>query len=193
MPAKTKKPDKQTPTEPQGRDLFQTPRYAVELLIPYIPNVRYIWECAAGEGSMSSVLRENGYNVQETDIRGTISRNFLEYDPGDFFLRLSVIVTNPPYSLKRKFFQRCMYWWNLYQVPFALLIPADYSLWTIDAVRYDGCEKIIPSRRIDFITPTGRSGETSSADYHSMWLTKGFNLSKSETFVELTTEMKKNI
>ena len=123
---------------------------------------------------------------------------------------------------------------------FALLIPADISLWTIDAVRKYNCEKIIPTRRVDYLTPhicdlvwRGQVNETygtkykktedmdgdfidkalrevhkfnivdeipeklirkySSSDFHSMWLTWGFGLGKSETFVELTNEMKNRI
>ena len=38
-------------------------------------------------------------------------------------------------------------------VPFALLIPLDYSGWIIDALEKDGAEKIIPDSRINYITP----------------------------------------
>ena len=74
-----------------------------------------------------------------------------------------------------------------------MLIPTDYCGWIIRAIQ-DGAEKIIPTRRIDYITPSGLSGASGhSANFHSMWLTKGFNLGRTETFVELTKEMKENI
>jgi hypothetical protein len=177
-----------TPDTRQERDDL------VELLIPFIPKrIRQIWECACGEGKMSNVFIDHGYYMWATDIRDTHPVNFLTDNPIDCLLDCTAIITNPPYSLKRKFFERCLYFSEEYGFPFALLIPADYCLWTIDAIRIHGCEKIIPTRRIDFITPTGRSGGTSSSDYHSMWLTKGFGLGRSETFVELTTKMKSNI
>lgn len=92
--------------------------------------------------------------------------------------------------MKRKFFKKCIE----YDLPFALLISADYSLWTINAIRKYGCEKLIPDHRIDFITPTGKSGATGNTSYfHSLWLTRYFDLGKSETFVDLTKEMKENI
>ncbi len=173
MANKPKKGQEETPNSVQGRDLFQTPNYATELLVPFIPKyIKHIWECACGKLKISNFLTDL-YPYYNKDIRSK-----------------SAIVTNPPYSLKRKFYERCKY----HGVPFALLIPADYCGWIIDAIRLDGCEKIIPTRRIDFITPTGKSGKTGHTSYyHSLWLTWGFGLGKSETFVELSIEQKKNI
>lgn len=265
-PAKSKAPQAETPNEVQNRDLFQTPNYAVDLLVPFIPkHITHVWECAAGEGKISSrlVLKSGGswigyaqnilgqgLNVFTSDIRqnkwgrNTIS-NFLT-DPSPklvsefMFLEATAIVTNPPFSLKRKFYLKCLE----YNVPFALLIPADYSGWIIQACM-DGAEKIIPTRRIDYITPNilrrihegevweifrtkeSRSETSykafnpsfwkqildeykdihnyskiddvpayllvrySSSDFHSMWLTWGFGLGKTETFVDLPIAWKK--
>lgn len=185
---KPKKQQKENLTAVDGRDTFQTPNYAVDLLIPHLtwlshPNFR-IWECASGQGKIVDRLEENGFSVFGTDLQHTPSVNFL-YDVAP--MKFDCIVTNPPFSLKRKFYFKCLD----YQKPFALLIPADYSGWLIDAVNRDGCEKIIPTRRIDYITPNGNSGKSSASQFHSMWLTWGFNLGKSETFVELPIEWKK--
>ena len=192
MPEKIKKTQPETPNENQGRDNFQTPNYAIELLIPFIPkNIRSIWEPACGKHKISNVLLENGYSVFSSDLGYPEPYdNFLTTDFPDEIKDGYAIITNPPYSLKRKFYERCKF----HQVPFALLIPCDYCGWIIDAIRLDNSEKIIPTRRIDFITPSGKSGATGqSSNYHSMWLTWGFGLGKSETFVELTIEQKKNI
>jgi hypothetical protein len=190
-------PQKGTPDEFQPRDLFQTPKYATDLLVPFIPtNITHIWECACGERRIADRLEFWGFKVLGSDIRGlelerVTPTNFLtDPDRTDFSNNHSAIITNPPYSLKRQFFNKCVE----YDIPFALLISADYCGWTIDAIRKYGCEKIIPDKRIDFITPTGKSGATGqSAYFHSLWLTRGFEIGKSETFVELTKEMKKNI
>lgn len=174
-----------------GRDMFQTPNYATELLvdvlrdvIPIAPYKRFrIWECAMGQGKILNCLDSMDFDVRGTDLVGSaFTMNFLaETTPFQF----DCIVTNPPFSLKRKFYEKC----REYEVPFALLIPADYSGWIIKAVQ-DGAEKIIPTRRIDYITPTNKK---SSSQFHSMWLTWGMNIGRTETFVELTNEMKKNI
>lgn len=184
--------------QPHGRDLFQTPNYATELLLPYIPfGHRIIWECAAGSGKIANVLIREGYDVVQTDLiesknvqihnfltAKTVPSQLIPWHPNDF-----VIITNPPFSLKKQFYDQCIH----LDIPFALLLPTDYCGWIITALQ-KGAEKIIPTRRIDYITPSGLSGATgNSANFHSMWLTKGFGLGETETFVELTQEMKKNI
>ena len=189
---KQRLPQKGTLDHFQPRDLFQTPNYAVDLLVPFIPkNIDRIWEPAAGEKKISNRLEHYGFRVSSTDIRVSTNvfyHNFL-VDPCDPLVA-QAIVTNPPYSLKIKFFKKCIE----FDLPFALLISGDYSFWTIDAVRKYGCEKIVPDHRIDYITPTGLSGASGHSSYfHSYWMTRYFGLGRSETFVELTKEMKKNI
>lgn len=251
MPSKPKTPQKENLLEVSGRDTFQTPNYAVDLLMPFLNNIRCpgmttVWECAAGLGKIAKRLEHWNYRTLSTDLayEGGSKMNFLTETMSFPF---DVIETNPPFSLKRKFYERCLE----YKVPFALLIPADYTGWTIDAVDKDGCEKIIPTRRIDYITPNILrriwEGETweivkkekdltsplitmqmyidsyplewqwsmvenekfsfdsiynapsdllrkySSSYYHSMWLTRGFNIGRTETFVELSNEDKFNI
>lgn len=244
MPKKTKTPQPELLEEVSERDQFQTPYYAVDLLVPFLSIYGRkgfrIWECAAGMKKISNRLEYWGYDVLSTDLcyTGSSKMNFLT-DIMSF--PFDCIVTNTPFSLKKKFYKKCLE----YKVPFALLIPADYSGWIIQAIQ-DGAEKIIPTRRIDYITPRtlqriweGEAWERwgvdtctlaewkkahrpdelanmlhhfpqfhynsiydapadllrkySSSDFHSMWLTWGFNLGQTETFVELTNEMKNNI
>lgn len=186
-----------TPTVPQGRDTFETPNYAVDLLIPFIPkSIKSIWECACGSGRITKRLQHHGYFVTSTDIRDAdivdTKVNFLDPPASIFWIlgpefdTAGAIVTNPPYSIKEKFILQALG----FGFPFAFLINADYSGMQIEWIKR-GCEKIIPNRRIDFITPTGRQGKTSASQFHSMWLTHGFNLGKTETFVDLPLEQKK--
>jgi hypothetical protein len=195
--AKPKTPQAQTPNVPQGRDLFQTPNYAVDLLIPFIPKyISWVWEPACGEGKIvKRLLDKTDLDVYASDIRKSETfvhdiKNFLDNDNLPIIEGWDsepVIITNPPFSLKQKFYEKC----KDYGVPFVLLIPADYSGWIINAIRNDGAEKIIPTRRIDYITPSGKSGASGhTADFHSMWLTWGFGLGKTETFVELSLKEK---
>jgi len=248
MPAKTKQTQKEDLENVHGRDLFMTPNYATELLVPFLDELLpmnpakefVVWECAAGQKKMANVLESKGYKTVATDLSYDESFNFLKDEP---IFDFNVVVTNPPFSLKKKFYDKCVEIGK----PFALLIPADYSGWIIEAVE-NGAEKIVPTRRIDYITPNilgriwlGESFEEwafennwehtlketkkmkewddivnsldphkheyssiytaptkllrkySSSDFHSMWLTWGFGLGKTETFVELTNEMKDNI
>lgn len=183
----------QTPDEFQGRDGFETPNYATDLLIPFIPKeIKIIWEPANGNGKISNRLETYGYKTVRTDIRfpeQNFIYNFLdEVDFGTMPHGDDIaIVTNPPYSIKEMFINRAME----YGVPWAMLINADYSAKQIKWVVEYECEKIIPNRRVDFVTPSGRNGKTSSSQFHSMWLCHGFNLGKTETFVDLPIQWKK--
>lgn len=175
-----------------NRDNFQTPSYATDLLVPFIPSsVSWIWEPAAGKGKITDVLRRHNYKVHTSDVvrhdPTIVVRDFLS-KTDEYLGKKDCIITNPPYSLKKEFYFRCIE----IGVPFALLVPADYCGWIIDAIRYGGVEKIVPTRRIDFITPNMRSGVGSSSNFHSMWITKGFGLGQSETFAELSIHSKKH-
>lgn len=176
--------------EVQGRDLFQTPNYAVDLLVPFIPiKWSFIWECAEGEGKISNRLREHKFNVVGTDIRDKFNWNFLsDRIPVGYYL--GAIITNPPFSLKYDFIYKAIE----YDLPFAFLIPFDMCGKMANLFMNYGCQGIVPTRRIDYITPTGLSGKTGhTAYYHSFWLTRKFNLKDQLVFVELTKEMKENI
>lgn len=180
------------------RDTFQTPNYATDLLVPFIPKVSIIWEPACGNGKISKRLQYHGFSTFCTDISFNpdvtdLVWNFVtdgeirRYYPNSLYN--FAIVTNPPYSIKTQFIERAFE----YNVPFAFLINADYSGQQINWIER-GCEKIIPNRRINYITPTGRQGETSGSQFHSMWLTYGFGLGRTETFVDLPIkEIKENI
>jgi len=190
----------------QLRDLFQTPRYGVEFLIPFLQNagVSGVWDCAVGDGRISNVLEEYNFKVYRTDIRPTPFTdrvlNFITETenppPG-----IDCIVTNPPYSLKTLFIQRAFE----YGLRFAFLVPATYSGEMIRFLR-KRCQKIVPTSRISYIPPQiverVNNGENtnyktvdeipskliykySSAQFHSMWLVYGLNLPENEVFVDI--------
>jgi hypothetical protein len=92
---------------------FQTPPEALNPLIPYLNKDWTIWECANGKGNLSRELIKNGFDVVSTDI--LYDFDFLTQKAEQF----DCIITNPPFSLKQQFLERC------YQLgtPFALLLP----------------------------------------------------------------------
>lgn len=64
-----------------------------------------IWECACGQGHLSKVLIEGGYEVLSTDLvdRGYGSRaDFLQAPPG----WNGDILTNPPYKYAKEFVEK---------------------------------------------------------------------------------------
>jgi len=145
MPNKPKKNQPETPNIIQERDVFLTPFYATDLIVPFIPeNVKTIWECCCGDKKMiSRRLQHWGYKVVSTDL--LFGHNFLTMKP-DF--EFDMILTNTPFSIKSKIYQKC----REYETPFGLLLPADYSGWICKAI-LQGAEKVVPNSRINYITP----------------------------------------
>jgi len=135
-------------------DLY-TPFYATKLIAPYLSGK--VWECACGEGHITTVLNHYGLEVVETDI--AFGQNFLEIDKplGD------IIVTNPPFEQKDDFLKHC------YElgVPFALLLPLT-AIGGVQRGKYFskyGLELLIPDRRINFIYDNAKK----ACWFHSAW------------------------
>ena len=136
------------PMKQGASDDFQTPPEALYPLLPYLKKDWTIWECACGKGNLSDFLKEQGYNVIATDI--LTGHDFLKWKPEKF----DCIVTNPPYSLKQQFLERC------YELkkPFALLLP----LTTFETAKRQrlfkkyGVQVIFFDKRINFETPSGK-------------------------------------
>ena len=128
---------------PKNDELY-TPPYAVEPLLKYIPVNAVIWECTDYGGSyITQMLRERGNIVRTTHKRDL---NFLTDEPGVDF---DIIITNPPYSLKDEFLQKCYE----YGKPFALLLPitALEGITRGRMFREHGVELLVLDKRCDFL------------------------------------------
>ncbi|WP_316216766.1 hypothetical protein [Bradyrhizobium sp. SZCCHNR3003] len=75
-------------------DLYVTPDWVVDALVPYVPRRMHVWEPAAGRGDLARALVAAGHSVHATDI-----------DSGTDFLKtttapigVEAIITNPPYG-----------------------------------------------------------------------------------------------
>jgi hypothetical protein len=83
-------------------DFYATPTYATEILLKKEKFIGDIWECACGDGAISKVLINNGYDVYSSDL---IDRGYGE--TGIDFLQstkqVDNIVTNPPFNLATEF------------------------------------------------------------------------------------------
>ena len=92
----------------ETNDYYATQPIAAELLTQIEDLDNNIWECACGEGHLSKVFEDKGFNVLSTDLvdrgYGIGGVNFLEceepYD-GD-------IVTNPPYRYAQEFIEKAL-------------------------------------------------------------------------------------
>ena len=163
------------PSRQGSPDDFQTPPIALEPLIPFLNPDWTIWECAVGKGNLSKELMKKGFNVIETDILGG-NFDFLTQKP----IQWDCIITNPPFSLKQEFLQRC------YELgtPFALLLPLTglEGKKRGELFRKYGIQLIIPNKRINFETPSGKGG---GSWFQTVWFCYGLNLPKELNFVKL--------
>lgn len=164
----------QPPMRTGNSNDFQTPLCALKPLLPFLKKEWIIWECAKGKGNLETFLRERGWKVTGSDIIS--GQDFLNWQPENF----DCIITNPPYSIKQQFLQRC------YELgkPFALLLP----LTTFETKKRQelfkkyGLEVVFFDKRINFETPTGKG---SGSWFATAWFTNGLNIGKSLSFVEL--------
>jgi len=148
-----------------GMDDCQTPPYALDPLLPYLPKGAWIWESACGEGFLASALYDNGFTVTATDL--ITGQDYFMYEPLSDY---SIQVTNPPFSLKYPWYKRA------YKLgkPFALLMQnyvfgssQAQALWQ----RY-GYGIILLDARIDFKMPNkGWGGK--GAHFSVSWFTWG--------------------
>ncbi len=158
---KPKKNRKTNAHESQSMDCLYTPAYAVEPLFPYLRREWTIWEPAAGEGHMVRALEAAGFRVVASEIRA--GQDFFRYQPAHF----DCIVTNPPYSIKDAWLERC------YQLgkPFALLLPME-TVGTQAAQRHMeryGAEFNWLNKRVNFITNNPDPKKKSNAQFPVYW------------------------
>lgn len=94
--------------EREVNDYYATESNAVKLLLELEEFNSDIWECACGEGHISKVLEEDGFNVRSSDL---IDRGYGR--GGIDFLKVSKkwygdIITNPPYKFGKEFVEKAM-------------------------------------------------------------------------------------
>jgi hypothetical protein len=92
-----------------------TPKYAVDIIIPYLSKDKIIWApFSKEEHNYVNYLREKGFKVINTHIEN--GQDFLTYEP-DF--EFDIILDNPPFKNKTKFVKKAI----SYGKPFALFLP----------------------------------------------------------------------
>ena len=94
--------------EREPHDYYATHPKAIHQLLKYETFNENIWECACGEGNLSKVLKDYGYNVFSSDL---IDRGY--QDEIIDFLESSVkfegdIITNPPFKYTNEFILKAL-------------------------------------------------------------------------------------
>jgi hypothetical protein len=163
----------------QGND-FQTPPEALIPLLKFLNPKWKIWECASGQGNLVREFERLGFKVIASDI--LTGQNFLTWKPDKF----DCIITNPPYSIKQDFLERCY----ALGKPFALLLPLTTFETTKrqELFKKHGVQVIFFDKRINFKTPTGKEGDESKAWFSTAWFTWGLGLKHELNFVKFGKE-----
>jgi hypothetical protein len=116
-------------------DDYETPKYVWEMIAPYLPKDKVIWEAFYGSGKSGQYFEELGFQVIHRDI------DFFQHDLGD------LIVSNPPFSIKMKVLQRL----KDLDKPFVLLLPAAVLGTKTLQTLFPDIQVIIPKGRVSFI------------------------------------------
>lgn len=118
-------------------DELYTPEYAFNMLLPFLQKDKRLFECAEGTGQLKKIMQDSGYSVIS-------SKDFFNDDVTDF----DIIVSNPPYSIKDKFLEKCY----TLRKPFALLMPINAleGIKRQELYRKYGIQILLPNKRIDF-------------------------------------------
>jgi hypothetical protein len=86
----------------EGPDFYPTPKWATHVLADNENFDGDIWECACGDGAMSNILLEKGYDVTSSDLYdrgyGTAGVDFLKENRV-----VDNIITNPPFHSAEAF------------------------------------------------------------------------------------------
>ena len=108
-----------------NNDECMTPNYGVKPIVKYIPKEATVW-CPFDKENSEFVkqIREAGHKVIATHIDN--GQDFYTYEPDENW---DCIVSNPPFTNKRKIFERAL----SFGKPFALIAP---NTWWNDAAPY---------------------------------------------------------
>jgi hypothetical protein len=158
-------------------DRCQTPFYALDPLIPYLPKHELIWEPAQGDGHIVAKLTDEKFMILGTDI--LTGCNFFDYELEGFGCQ----VTNPPYSIKYDWLRRS---YEL-EKPFALLLPLETLGSSKGQALFEqyGIEIILLDKRVNFKMPHKGYGK-SGAQFPVAWFTWRLGIGQQITYGKIT-------
>ena len=127
-------------------DECYTPAYAVQPILEYIPKDAVVWTpFDTVDSEFVKLIHDNGNEVIHSHISDGF--DFFEYEPTYW----DIIVSNPPFTKKRAYFQRAL---DLGK-PFALLMA---NTWLNDRAPMQlfadrGLQLLLLDRRTEFVQP----------------------------------------
>ena len=127
-----------------------TPKYAVDIILPYISKDRVIWSpFSKNEHNYANYLRDMGYKVINTHYNPETKegKDFLTYQPDFHF---DIILDNPPFKGKAKYVERAIN----FKKPFAFFLPfnsfGDNGIPNLFIKNNAEPQMLIPDKRTEF-------------------------------------------
>jgi hypothetical protein len=144
-----------------GGDEAYTPAYGVTPILKYIPKNARVW--CPFDTKESEFVKQIGRQNLVIATHISTGQDFLTYNP-DF--EWDVIVSNPPFTNKRKFFERAL----SFEKPFALIMT---NTWLNDSApkqlfKDKDLQLLMFDKRMKFHSPDGRPNDkiTFSSSYY---------------------------
>lgn len=143
-----------------GNDEAYTPSYGVTPILKYIPKDAVVW--CPFDTEESEFVRQ--ISQQNSVVYSHINegKDFFTYEP----FHWDVIVSNPPFTNKRKFFERAL----SFEKPFALIMT---NTWLNDSApkqlfKDKDLQLLMFDKRMKFTNPDGRANDkiTFSSSYY---------------------------
>ena len=143
-----------------NNDECYTPDYAVKPILKYIPEGSIVW-CPFDTEESEFVKQISKQNDVEYSHIST-GHDFFDYEPDEW----DIIVSNPPFTNKRKYFERAL----AFNKPFALIMT---NTWLNDSApkqlfKDKDLQLLMFDKRMKFISPDGRDNDkiTFSSSYY---------------------------
>jgi hypothetical protein len=147
-----------------GNDECYTPEYAVTPILQYIKQGWVIW-CPfdTDVSAFVRLIRQAGHKVITSHIRS--GQDFYTYEPNEHW---DCIISNPPFTGKRKIFERAL----SFNRPFALIMA---NTWLNDAApkqlfSHRDLQLLMFDKRIEFLQADGKvSGKVTFSSSYYCW------------------------
>jgi hypothetical protein len=143
-----------------GGDEAYTPAYGVTPILKYIPKNTVVW--CPFDTENSEFVRQISQQNSVVHSHISMGQDFFTYEP----FHWDVIVSNPPFTNKRKFFERAL----SFNKPFALIMT---NTWLNDSApkqlfKGKDLQLLMFDKRMKFISPDGRPNDkiTFSSSYY---------------------------
>ena len=143
-----------------NNDECYTPDYAVQPILEYIPQDVTVWCPFDTEESqfVKQISKTNPVTYSHLDK----GQDFFQYQPSEW----DIIISNPPFSNKKKFFQRAL----AFNKPFALIMT---NTWLNDSTpkilfKDKDLQLLMFDKRMEFVNPNGQVNNkiTFSSSYY---------------------------